>query len=115
LPGTASGAPFDEDGWFCSGDLMQLVTDETGDARFLQFVDRAKDLIIRGGMNISPAEIESLAIDHPSIAEIAVIGVPDDTLGERARAVVALHPGTSLTLEELIEHLRAHQIATYKL
>lgn len=115
LAGTAPSDPFDAEGWFRTGDLLQLVADDSGDVRFLQYVDRAKDLIIRGGMNISPAELESLIIAHPRVAEVAVIGVPDPTFGERTQAVVALHPGESLTLEELLEFLREQRIATYKL
>lgn len=115
LPGTASSDPFDDDGFYCTGDLFQYVADDSGDLRFLQYVDRAKDLIVRGGMNISPAEIESLLQEHPAVAEVAVVGVHDDTLGERTRAVVVLHDGKTLTLDDVLTFLRERQIATYKL
>ncbi len=115
LPGTASSDPFDADGFYCTGDLFQYVADDTGDLRFLQYVDRAKDLIVRGGMNISPAEIESLLQEHPAVAEVAVVGMPDDTLGERTRAVVVTHDGQSLTLDDVLAFLRERQIANYKL
>lgn len=115
LPGTASSDPFDADGFYCTGDLFQYVADDTGDLRFLQYVDRAKDLIVRGGMNISPAEIESLLQGHPAVAEVAVVGVHDSTLGERTRAVVVLNEGQELTLEQAIAFLLERQIAKYKL
>ena len=115
LAGTASTDPFDEHGFYCTGDLFQYVADETGDLRFLQYVDRAKDLIVRGGMNISPAEIESLVQAHPAVAEVAVVGTPDRVLGERTRAVVALHPDQTLTLDQVVDFLREAHIASYKL
>lgn len=115
LPGTASSDPFDSDGFYCTGDLFQYVADDAGDLKFLQYVDRAKDLIVRGGMNISPAEIESLLQGHPAVAEVAVVGIPDDTLGERTRAVVVTHEGQSLTLEDAITFLQERHIAKYKL
>ena len=83
--------------------------------QFLRYVDRAKDLVIRGGMNIAPAELETLIASQPAVAEVAVVGYPDDVLGEKVCAVVALKPGASLTLAEVIDHLNAQQIATYKL
>ncbi|WP_456695918.1 class I adenylate-forming enzyme family protein [Aeromicrobium sp. P5_D10] len=115
LAGTASSNPFDADGFYCTGDLFQYVADDTGDLRFLQYVDRAKDLIVRGGMNISPAELESLIVEHPAVAEVAVVGTPDDTLGERTRAVVVTNTGHDLTLDEINTFLRERQIAKYKL
>lgn len=68
-----------------------------------------------GGTNISPAEIEDLVQTHPAVAEVAVAGSPDPVLGERTRAVVVIHPGTSLTLDQLVDFLRGSQIASYKL
>ncbi len=115
LDGTAGTDPFDDDGYFCTGDLFELVADDDGDLRFLRYVDRAKDLIVRGGMNISPAEIESFVAAHPAVAEVAVVGVHDERLGERTRAVVVTRPGQTLTLEDLTSHLRSLDIAIFKL
>ena len=115
LAGTAATDPFDDAGRYRTGDVLELVADDDGQVRFLQYLDRAKDLIIRGGMNIAPAELEALIAGHPKVAEVAVIGRPDPALGERTHAVVVLHPGESLTLPELLEYLREQRIATYKL
>ncbi|HUE61010.1 MAG TPA: hypothetical protein VMO88_15685, partial [Acidimicrobiales bacterium] len=63
--------------------------------------DRVKDMVITGGENVYPAEVESILYEHPAVAEIAVIGVPDERWGEAIAAIVALKPGESLTLDEL--------------
>jgi cyclohexanecarboxylate-CoA ligase len=76
-------AQFDAEGYFCTGDLGRWVDDE-----YLVVTGRAKDIIIRHGENISPKEIEDILVDHPGIAEVAVIGLPDMRTGERACAVV---------------------------
>ncbi|MBC9227484.1 AMP-binding protein [Aeromicrobium sp. 636] len=115
LAGTTTSDPFTEDGFYRSGDLFMYVADADGDLRYLQYVDRAKDMIVRGGMNISPAELESLIAEHADVAEVAVVGVPDPELGERTRAVVVPHPGATVTLEGLLAHLRDRHIASYKL
>ncbi|MBV8620439.1 MAG: malonyl-CoA synthase, partial [Curvibacter sp.] len=87
---------FTADGFFKTGDVGQI------DARgYVSIVGRAKDLIISGGYNVYPAEIESQLTRHPAIAEVGVIGEPDAQWGEQVVAVVALKPGASLTLEEL--------------
>jgi len=90
----------------------------TGDAGYLQggllFIhDRIKDMIISGGENIYPAEVENVLMAHPDVADSAVIGVPDDTWGEAVKACVALRPGASVGAEELIAYLRA-RLAHYK-
>ncbi|MBN9619105.1 MAG: long-chain fatty acid--CoA ligase, partial [Actinobacteria bacterium] len=105
-------SPFDEDGYLKTGDMFVI---DGPDNQFLRYVDRSKDMIIRGGMNIAPAELETLIATHPAVAEVAVVGYPDDVLGERVCAVVAPKPGAGLTLTELTDHLRAQEIATYKL
>ena len=105
-------SPFDEDGFLKTGDMF--VIDGPND-EFLRYVDRAKDLIIRGGMNIAPAELETMIASHPDIAEVAVVGYPDDVLGEKICAVVAPKPDRTVTLESVVAHLRAQEIATYKL
>ncbi len=103
----ANAAEF-RDGWLKTGDVGFL--DEDG---FLCLADRAKDMIIRGGENIYPAELESALIEHEAIKEVAVIGLPHERLGEEVAAVVHLHPGATLSEEELAEFARAH-LAAYK-
>ncbi len=97
-------------GWFRTGDAGRF--DERGN---LVIVGRTRDLIIRGGENIAPEEIETLLATHPSVAQLAVVGVPDPDLGECVGAGVVPLPGCTLTLEMLREHLRAHGLAPYKL
>ncbi|MFB9906943.1 class I adenylate-forming enzyme family protein [Allokutzneria oryzae] len=103
--------PFDELGYLRTGDLFEIAGDR---GQYLRYVDRAKDLIIRGGMNIAPAEVEALLVSHPGVADVAVVGYPDDVLGERACAFVVA-AGQAPTAAELTEHLRARGIASYKL
>lgn len=110
--GETLASPFDDEGYLKTGDLFVI---DGPDGEFLRYVDRAKDVIIRGGMNIAPAELETLIASHPAVAEVAVVGYPDDVLGERVCAVVALRPDQSLTLDELVAHLTSLQIASYKL
>lgn len=112
LDGAHVSDPFDEDGFLKTGDMFAIDGPQN---QFLRYVDRSKDMIIRGGMNIAPAELETLIGAHPLVTEVAVVGYPDDLLGERACAVVALTPGAELTLPELVEHLRSYDIASYKL
>jgi long-chain acyl-CoA synthetase len=95
-------------GWLHSGDLGYM--DEDG---FYFIVDRAKDLVIRGGYNVYPREIEEVLYAHPAISEAAVIGKPDERLGEEVVAVVALHPGAELSAEEVIAYTR-ERLAAYK-
>ena len=95
-------------GWFHTGDLGYI--DEDG---FLFIVDRIKDLIIRGGYNVYPREIEEVLYGHPAVAEAAVIGVPDPMMGEEVRAIVAVKPGQSVTEAELIEFVK-ERAAAYK-
>ncbi|WP_151523832.1 long-chain-fatty-acid--CoA ligase [Serinicoccus kebangsaanensis] len=104
----ATGEAIDADGWFHSGDLAR----RDGDG-FYFIVDRKKDMIIRGGLNIYPREIEELLYEHPAVAEAAVIGVPHDELGEEVAAYVVLAPDASATEAELIEHVKS-QVAPYK-
>ncbi|MEP7019657.1 MAG: long-chain fatty acid--CoA ligase [Pseudonocardiales bacterium] len=95
-------------GWFHTGDLGYV--DDDG---YFFIVDRSKDLVIRGGYNVYPREIEEVLYEHPSIAEAAVIGKPDDKLGEEVVAVVALVPGESLTAEDVIAYCK-ERLAAYK-
>ncbi|MFB8272096.1 long-chain fatty acid--CoA ligase [Streptomyces sp. NPDC055955] len=96
------------DGWFRTGDLARR--DEDG---HYFIVDRKKDLIIRGGYNVYPREIEEVLYTHPAVAEAAVIGVPHDLHGEEVCAVLALKPGSTATPEELHDYVKA-RVAPYK-
>jgi len=95
-------------GWVRTGDLGYLDADG-----YLFLVDRLKDVIIRGGYNVSSVEVEGVLEDHPAVAEAAVVGVPHDVLGEDVAAVVACRPGQSVGVEELQEHCRL-SLADYK-
>ncbi len=95
-------------GWFHTGDLA--YADEDG---YLFIVDRKKDLIIRGGFNVYPREIEDVLYEHPAIAEAAVIGRPDEKLGQEVVAVVALAQGAHATSDELIAYCK-ERLAAYK-
>ncbi len=105
----ATRAAIGEDGWFRTGDIGYFDED-----RFLYLCDRVKDMIISGGENVYPAEVESILHAHPAIAEVAVVGVPDRKWGERVVAVAALKPGASLDLEEL-RGFAAGSLGRYKL
>ncbi len=96
------------DGWLHTGDLGYMDSDG-----FYFIVDRAKDLVIRGGYNVYPREIEEVLYAHPAILEAAVIGKPDERLGEEVVAVVVRRPGASLTSDEVIAHCR-ERLAAYK-
>ncbi|MEM9519249.1 MAG: class I adenylate-forming enzyme family protein [Actinomycetota bacterium] len=111
----SDGDEFDADGWYRTGDLFEFVGDAVP-PRLLRFVDRAKDIIIRGGMNISAAELEALITDHPAIVECAAVGYPDRDLGEKVGVfAVAAADVEAPTLSEVVAHLREHEIASYKL
>ncbi len=110
----SSGDEFDDAGFFCTGDIFEWV-ENTSEPRLLRFVDRAKDIIIRGGMNISAAELEGLIVGHESVAECAVVGYHDAALGERVGIFVTPAGDSEPTLEAILEHLRNIGIASYKL
>jgi fatty-acyl-CoA synthase len=97
-----------EGGWFHSGDLGVLHPDG-----YVQLRDRAKDVVISGGENISTIEVEQAIVSHPAVVEAAVIGVPDEKWGERPKAFVVLAPDGRATEDELIEHVKS-KIARYK-
>ncbi len=96
------------DGWFKSGDIARV--DEEG---YYYIVDRKKDLIIRGGFNVYPREVEEVLYQHPAVQEAAVIGLPHDSLGEEIGAAVALRSGQTATPEELRDFVKA-RLAAYK-
>jgi long-chain acyl-CoA synthetase len=102
---TAAAIP---DGWFRTGDLAR--TDEDG---YFFIVDRKKEMIIRGGYNVYPREIEEALYEHPAVAEVACVGVPHPDLGEEVAAAVALKPGAQADVEELREFAKA-RVAAYK-
>jgi long-chain acyl-CoA synthetase len=97
-----------KDGWFRTGDLGRV--DEDG---YFSIVDRKKDMIIRGGYNVYPREIEEVIHEHPAVAEVAVVGMPHPDLGEEVGAAIVLKPGATATVDELRDHAKA-QVAAYK-
>ncbi|WP_046471606.1 acyl-CoA synthetase [Allosalinactinospora lopnorensis] len=107
-PGDTAAA-FTNDGWFRTGDVAKV--DDEG---YVYVVDRVKDMIISGGENVYPAEVENALYDHPGVAECAVIGVADAKWGETGRAIVVARPGARVTPEELIAHCR-ERLARYKI
>ncbi len=96
------------DGWLHTGDIAQMHRDG-----YFRIVDRLKDMIIRGGLNIYPAEIEAVIAEHPEVLEALVIGIPDPSLGELVKAFVVPRPGASLTAERLLAFCREN-LAKYK-
>jgi long-chain acyl-CoA synthetase len=96
------------DGWFHTGDMGKRDADG-----FYYIVDRKKEMIIRGGYNVYPREIEEVLYEHPAVAEAAVIGVPHPELGEEIAAVLALKPGQTATPQELRDYVKG-KVAAYK-
>ncbi len=96
----ATAASFTQ-GWLHSGDVARI--DEEG---FVYIVDRAKDMVIRGGENVYSVEVEAALFEHPAVADVAVIGVPHEVLGEEVGAAVVLRPGARVTADELARHVR---------
>jgi fatty-acyl-CoA synthase len=105
----ATAAAIDAAGWFHTGDVGYFDTDG-----FLYICDRVKDMIITGGENVYPAEVEAVLYAHPAIAEVAVLGQPDEKWGEAVVCIAALKPGQSLTLEAL-RAWATERLARYKL
>jgi HIP---CoA ligase len=104
----ATAAAIDADGWLHTGDVGVLCDDG-----LLRITDRLKDMFVVGGFNVYPAEVEQLIARHPAVSEAAVIGVPDDRLGEVCRAYVIPRPGTEIAPAELIEFCR-ERLANFK-
>ena len=102
---------FTQDGYFRTGDLFQI----TGDNKeFYHFVGRCKALIVRGGVNISPEELDGLLNGHPAIAEGVVVAYPDKIMGEKVCAVVVLNEGQTLTLEDIKSYFNQKKVAKFK-
>jgi len=103
-----TAAVIDDAGWMHTGDIAAM--DDDG---YVAVVGRIKDMVIRGGENVYPREIEEFLYGHPSIADVQVVGVPDDRYGEELMAWVQLRPGSSLTLDDLRAHC-AGKLAHFK-
>ena len=104
---------FDAQGYYRTGDLFEIAGERS---QFYRFAGRHKDIVVRGGMNISSEEVENLLLSHPKVREVAVIGWPDSVLGERLCAVVVTQTGQALDLSELLQHLKeVEQVAAFKL
>ncbi|WFL76312.1 class I adenylate-forming enzyme family protein [Altererythrobacter arenosus] len=104
-------AAFTEDGFYKSGDLFEIA----GGGRFYRFVGRCKDLIIRGGVNISPEEIDQLLGGHPDLAEACVFALPDPIMGERIGVAAVPRGGAAVTLDDITRFLREQDLAVFKL
>lgn len=104
---------FDADGWFSTGDLFEIAGDGSL-SRLYNFVGRSKELIMRGGVNISPAELDDLIVDHPKIREAATVGLPDDRLGERIAVAVVPHEGQCVELADISNWLEQKGTAIFK-
>jgi long-chain acyl-CoA synthetase len=96
-----------EDGWLHTGDIGHLDADG-----YLYVVDRKKDLILRGGFNVFPRDVEEVLVSHPAVAQAGVVGRPDKRLGEEVVAFVSLRPGAQVTADELTEYAKEHLAAT---
>jgi acyl-CoA synthetase (AMP-forming)/AMP-acid ligase II len=112
--GKIDRSAFDVEGYFHTGDLLERVASPEG-ASLYRFVGRSKEIIVRGGMKISPAELEEHLASHPQIREAACVGIADPVLGERVAAVVVPGAGESITLDSVVAFLRQRGLATYKL
>lgn len=98
------------DGWFKTGDLGLIDENDN-----LVPVGRKKDMIIRGGENIYPVEIENILITHPKIANVAIVGMPDPTMGERCCAYVVLKQGEQFSLSEMVDFLKQNKVTSFKI
>ena len=104
----ATAAAIDAEGWFHTGDVGYLDPDG-----FLYIVDRIKDMVVTGGENVSSVEVENVLLEHPSVLEAAIIGLPDQRWGETVAAIVVFKPGQALALAESRE-FAARSLARYK-
>lgn len=99
-------AQVDGDGWFDTGDIARIDADG-----YIRIAGRSKDIIIRGGENIPVVEVEDMLFKHPAVATVAVVGYPDERLGERACAYVIPKPGASLSFAEMVAYLKEQKMA----
>jgi long-chain acyl-CoA synthetase len=104
----ATAEAIDAEGWFRTGDMGRVVEDG-----FFFIVDRKKDMIIRGGYNVYPREIEEVLYEHPAVSEAAVVGVADDALGEEVAAVVVLKTGADASADDIRAYVK-ERVAAYK-
>jgi 2,3-dihydroxybenzoate-AMP ligase len=100
---------FDKDGWTTTEDIVKF------DQGCLWILGRAKDMIIRGGQNIYPAEVEGLLNDHPAVGSVAIVGYPNREMGERCAAYVIPKPGMNFDFKTMVDHLKSKDIAMFKL
>ena len=110
----ANAEVFTQDGYFRTGDLFEIAG-PADDPRYYRFVGRRKDIIVRGGMNVSPAELDTLLAGHPDLADAAVFGAPDPVLGERIAVAVVVKPGHRVVLEDIVAFLKEKGVAVFKL
>ncbi|MDE0062119.1 MAG: class I adenylate-forming enzyme family protein [Gammaproteobacteria bacterium] len=110
----ANAEVFTWDGYFRTGDLFEIAG-PADDPRYYRFVGRRKDIIVRGGMNVSPAELDTLLAGHPDLADAAVFGAPDPVLGERIAVAVVVKPGHRVVLDDIVAFLQEKGVAVFKL
>jgi cyclohexanecarboxylate-CoA ligase len=110
----AASTTFTQDGYFRTGDLFEIVGDDDP-PRYYRFVGRSKDIILRGGYNISPDEIDTLLAAHPKLAEAATVGYPDETLGEKVCVFVVPKAGEQVALDDITGFLMQQGLAKFKL
>lgn len=113
-PAERTAEAFDDQGYYRTGDLFQLAGDGPV-PRFYRFEGRSKEVIIRGGFNIAPSEIDSMLSAHPAISEVAAFGYPDVRLGEKLGVAVVPRTGKTVTLDEIVAYLRDQHLAVFKL
>jgi 4-coumarate--CoA ligase len=104
----ATASTIDDDGWLHTGDIGHVDADG-----YWYIVDRVKELIKVKGFQVPPAELEALLITHPAVADVAVVGIPDEEAGERPKAFVVLKPGVSASEDEIEAFVSGH-VASYK-
>jgi acyl-CoA synthetase (AMP-forming)/AMP-acid ligase II len=104
---------FTSDGYFRTGDLFEIAADEQG-PRYYRFAGRYRQIIVRGGMKISPEELDELLAGCPGVVEGAVVGYPDEVLGERICAVIVPQPGVAASVEQLAAHFEGRGVAVFK-
>jgi non-ribosomal peptide synthetase component E (peptide arylation enzyme) len=101
---------FDQDGFFNTGDLFQVKDNDC-----VGFFERSKDIIIRGGFNVSAQEVENMVLGHPKVLDAAAVAMPDEILGERTCIYVVPRPGETVELTEIIAFMKEKGIAVYKI